>query len=318
MDGERDDGGEGRPAIAADTFSLLANKHRTAIMRALAAPGEDGHDPAGLTDHQVYAADAVGPPTKSYSELKAATGIRDNGQFNYHLNELLGTFVRKVDDRYRLTWLGLLADHMAATKLETDDVGRSFDADADCLACGATLRAVYTDEQFFELSCPDCGVGYEQMHVAARGVEGHTDTGLLRAVASRAHHERGIFATGVCPRCSGPVERRVVLPPDADQAQTVPQPLVYCRCTACHAPDFPTVGGLLLAHPAVVGFYHDHGVDLRRTEPWTLPFAASRAAVTVESTDPIRLSVRARRDGETLVVAVDETGAVRGVERNHQ
>jgi hypothetical protein len=317
MDGERG-GDEGRTSVAADTFSLLANEHRMSIVRALAAPGEDGHDPAGLTDRQVYIADTVGPPSKSYSELKAATDIRDNGQFNYHLNELLGTFVRKDDDRYRLTWLGLLANHMAATKLETDDVGRSFDADADCLACGATLRAVYTDEQFFELTCPDCGTSYEQMHVAARGVESHTDTGLLGAVASRAYHERGIFATGVCPRCSGPVEHRVVLPPDDEHARTVPQPLVYCRCTACHAPDFPTVGGLLLAHPAVVGFYHDHGVDLRRTRPWTLSFAASWAAVTVESSDPVRLSVRARCDGETLTVTVDETATVRDIRRHRQ
>ncbi|ADJ16460.1 winged helix-turn-helix domain-containing protein [Halalkalicoccus jeotgali] len=41
--------------------------------------------------------------TMTFSELRRAVGIRDPGQFNYHLGKLVGQFVTKVDGKYRLT-----------------------------------------------------------------------------------------------------------------------------------------------------------------------------------------------------------------------
>jgi AcrR family transcriptional regulator len=37
-----------------------------------------------------------------FSELRDRVGIRQGGQFNYHLEQLLGHFVRKGDDGYKL------------------------------------------------------------------------------------------------------------------------------------------------------------------------------------------------------------------------
>jgi hypothetical protein len=69
-----------------------------------------------------------------------------------------------------------------------------------------------------------------------------------------------------------------------------------------------------LSHPAVVSFFHDHGVDLDERPIWNVgPEWAER----VVSTDPLAVRVSATLDGETLalylgrdltVVHTDRTG----------
>ena len=38
---------------------------------------------------------------RTFSELREAVGMRDSGQFNYHLDKLLGTFVRVTEEGLR-------------------------------------------------------------------------------------------------------------------------------------------------------------------------------------------------------------------------
>jgi len=73
-----------------ETLALLGDERRVAILRELAAAG-------AVPDSTV---------TISFSELLDRVGIRDSGQFNYHLGRLRGRFVDRTDDGYRLTSTG--------------------------------------------------------------------------------------------------------------------------------------------------------------------------------------------------------------------
>lgn len=66
-------------------FSLLGNETRVAIIRELGAT----EDP------------------RSFSDLHAAVGVRDSGGFNYHLQKLVGTFIRRADGGYELSEAGV-------------------------------------------------------------------------------------------------------------------------------------------------------------------------------------------------------------------
>jgi DNA-binding transcriptional ArsR family regulator len=65
-------------------FATLGSETRFAVLRALAE-----------------ADDAV-----SFSALRDRVGMADSGQFNYHLDRLVGHFVERADDGYRLAPAG--------------------------------------------------------------------------------------------------------------------------------------------------------------------------------------------------------------------
>jgi DNA-binding transcriptional ArsR family regulator len=103
---------EGLEALAA-----IANEHRIRILRALAEADE----------------------ALPFSELRRRVGLRDTGQFNYHLTELLGRFVRETESGYTLGHAGervvvAAADvpPAAATTLSETTV------DGECPVCGET------------------------------------------------------------------------------------------------------------------------------------------------------------------------------------
>ena len=72
--------GEGFEEVTPEEgFSLLGHGTRIGIIRALWRAGND----------------AV-----SFSELRERADVTDSGQFNYHLGELVGTFLRREGEGY--------------------------------------------------------------------------------------------------------------------------------------------------------------------------------------------------------------------------
>lgn len=86
---------EGPSEALASRFDLLSDETRLRIIAALYR-GTDGKDLDRL----------------SFSELCDRTGIRDTGQFNYHLNRLRDAFVEKRPDGYALTPAGVAVGRM--------------------------------------------------------------------------------------------------------------------------------------------------------------------------------------------------------------
>jgi len=107
-----------------EVFAALSDDTRVAILRAL-----------WDADEQVL----------SFSELREAVGIRDSGQFNYHLGKLVGQFVRETDDGYTLTRAGIQINGAIEAGAYTVEASLDpIDLDSPCPTCDSdrTLPAV--------------------------------------------------------------------------------------------------------------------------------------------------------------------------------
>ena len=290
---------------AATAFGALANPLRVGIVRALGRTAAEG--PADVTfvpfDH----------PDRGlgYTELRDRVEVDDNGRFNYHLGKLLGRFVEQSDDRYRLTWLGVLTYRfLVAGRFSADPDTRRFPLDHSCPRCGGGVQARYTADQLLYVDCLDCRLRTMMIHVPQHGVAGRSAAALLSAGAMRYRTHVRSLTGGLCPWCSGRVETAV-----SDVAhETRGQPVATHLCRACGGVYFPSVGAALLSHPAVVAFCHERGMDLRDHYPWTVPFAFDPGRATITDRDPLRVRVDVRQGGDRCRVVLDESLSVRSLD----
>ncbi|MFD1515073.1 ArsR/SmtB family transcription factor [Halomarina rubra] len=99
-----------------EAFEALSDETRLAIVRTLAERRRESPD----------------APTLSFSALRERVGVRDSGTFNYHLDRLQQTFVRKRGDGYELD-----ADGMRLIDVREGRIGPGVaDDDATCPVCG--------------------------------------------------------------------------------------------------------------------------------------------------------------------------------------
>jgi hypothetical protein len=274
----------------ADVFELVDHPGRLSIVEVLIdAQRTDGETRLRFTD------------------LRDRSDIDDTGRFNYHLDQLLGTFVTKTEAGYRLS---SYAHRITAPMMGgIYDPERATDAVAtpgECPDCGSDLL-IETDETVPRLVC-------EQEHVVNQGLLGYPGVvgdyppdAASEALGRINAQSVELAVAGTCPTCHGPVDGEIT--ESAADSYHFEAPCDTCGNQFAH-----TVGGCVQTHPEVVSFLYDHGVDVRQTEPWALPFVYP-GRETVASTDPLRLSVDVHRGGETLTVTVDRTAAVVSTER---
>lgn len=268
-------------------FGTLANETRVRIVDAL---GDTGATAPEELEYVPFDRRDVGG--RSYSALREAAGVDDKGRFNYHLGKLLGTFVRKDDGRYRLTWLGQLTRRYLVVGLFGPGPStRRIALETTCPRCDHRVEALYSEDQVCYVDCPACDCRLTMVHVPRRGASERSATPLLDAASHRFRSHVSMLTHGVCPWCAGSVDAALHPDDGGFVAAYRDQPVVTFLCADCGGVYFPTVGETLLTHPAVVGFYQRHGADLRTRYPWSLPFATDGSSVTL-------------RDRETLDVEV--------------
>lgn len=262
-----------------NVFSLLGNETRIGIIRALWRAGND----------------AV-----SFSELRERADVADSGQFNYHLGELVGTFVRREGDGYELTYagrqvVGAILDGTYTKRASIDP----FEIDVSCIACGSALEASYDDESFF-VNCPDCDRGVAEFQLPPGALNGRTREELVAMTAHWIRAQSVFMQNGICPTCAGVVARSI------ETASELPghEVRVEYDCERCVWSGHTMVGPHFLTHPAVVSFYHDHGVDLTE-QWWEALMQSSNQPATVRSEDPWRISVTISVAGDELELIVD-------------
>lgn len=288
----------------ADTFAALADPVRVEIVRAL---GDTRADDAGEIRYRPFDHPERGV---SYTALRDAVGVDDNGRFNYHLGEVVGSFVEKSDERYRLTWLGVVAYRvLVAGRFSAAPVTRRFTLDDTCHRCGDPTVARYTEDQVLYVDCTGCGLRTVMIHVPQHGIADASRETLLSAGATRYRTHVESLTAGHCPWCSGRVSCSV----GATDEATRGQPVVTFLCGACGGVYFPSVGATLLAQPAVVSFCDERGVDLRDRHPWRLPFVSAPDRATVVATEPTRVAVDVHAAGDRCRVVLDGDLAVRDV-----
>lgn len=306
-----------------DAFELLSNETRLAILLAL----WEAYDPHDTDD------------TVTFSELCDRIGVRDSGNFTYHLNKLVGHFVEQTDEGYRLRNAGrkIVQATIAGTGLEERTLPPT-EIDMSCYRCGAPVELSYQDEYLYHI-CTDCKGNTGQDFDRERPVgtlmmfdfdpAGLTDRSpgeVFVAGSIKSLRDFGSLIRGICPACSGPIEDsiRVCESHEAPPGDVCPtcgtgdEVRVSYVCSVCKHGDSYPVHAAIYDHPAVVAFCRKHGVET--TYDLSDPEACSelwahllQRTYTLVSEDPIRVRVSVPGDGETLHLTLDATLSVREI-----
>jgi hypothetical protein len=282
------DGGTTPPT---DVFESLTDETRLSILRALTRAASE--DPAD--------------PWVEYADLQDAAGVRDNGNFNYHLRRL-GDLVEKRPAGYRLSHVGIaLVTTLSSGAFDPEWSWGPVDAPGDCPFCGAAVELRYEDGACWLA----CGQEDHAMALSASPalLDAAPDDEVVERVAFVDHRWATSVRQGVCSECQGPVEGRL------DRGGVQPDHYHYRgRCRGCGFRHGIPLGLFALADPAVLAFYREHGVDARTVPFWTLEWWTP-GAETVRSTDPLRVRVDVTHDGERLSLTLAGDGSTVGTAR---
>ncbi len=277
-----------------EVFALLSDDNRIAILRALW--DSDG--------------------SMAFSELHDAVDIRDSGQFNYHLDKLVGQFVTKTDDGYELTAAGgQINGAIEAGAYTTSGSMEPIVLDPLCPTCSGTRTFYYEDERA-RIDCDSCGIEAQfPIPPSAFVGSGREDIPVVAGEYLRAIIER--LDQGFCSQCDGPVERTVCRIVDSslwDPSSDVPEdalgdpyeiPIVEYECLQCGMEPTSGLTFSLLTSPEVVGFYHDHDIDIRDHSIWEFATFGTEYE-QIRDEDPFRASATFALDDEVLTVVVNE------------
>jgi hypothetical protein len=194
-----------------DAFVALGNEARIEILRTL---GE-----------------ADGP--LSFSTLWDRVGMRDSGQFNYHLDKVVGHFVKQTDDGYELGPPGRRVVEAVLSGAITDAPElEATPVEASCPLCdGATVVAFsgyhidhYCTECAGHAGSPDTPDGdanpadsteteeygyLGSFQFPPAGIRGRTAEELFQAASTWGVLELQAAASQVCPRCSAPLAESI-------------------------------------------------------------------------------------------------------------
>lgn len=269
-----------------DVFDSLANETRVAILEALA----DAH------------ADSPDDPWIEYGDLQEQAGVRDNGNFNYHLRQL-DAFVEKRPAGYTLTRGGLeLLSAVWSGRFDADWTWGPVDAPGDCPFCERSVELRYEDGVLW-LTCGDDDHAMGLWASPALLVS-QPEADLVDHLAFLGSQWSARIRRGICSECQGRVEGRIEF-----GGAGVDHYHYAADCRHCGTPHGIPLALYLLGHPRVWAFYREGGVDARTTPFWTLEGARPGQA-TVRSEDPLRLGVELVDEDRRLTLEVSRDGTV--------
>lgn len=306
-----------------EAFELLGDETRIAILQALWETPDE----------------AV-----PFSELRRRIGNPDSGHFNYHLGKLADHFVRKTDDGYALRTAGRAVVQAVLSGTLTQRASlEPFEYDEYCPYCGAEDAMVFDyEDETVTVWCHCCepDADPERPYDARKRVSAPFPPAALRDRSPMELVEafnnwlryRGLLMTnGVCPDCGGKptmsvstggeqeseLEPTPRTAPGTETTASDDEVTVTYECTVCTNQWQLPVWFHLLDCPAVVSFYHEHGVDITRASLRELKFyhRTDAVSVTAVSEDPLQLTVRYPLEGAVLAVTVDDALDVIDVER---
>lgn len=302
MTPEADDGAGLAPDEA---FGLLGNDTRVAILQALWDTFESG----------------MGNNTLSYSELFEEVDYHDSGNFSYHLEKLTGPFIRQTAEGYKLkqTGINVLRAVVTGTVIDDPEFGPT-EIDVTCPMCGGPVEVEYKDE-VMTVTCTDCA-GMLQWNdepgilfigfVPPSIIDDRSIAGAFRAAVAFSMFQIAALYNGVCPHCSGEPDRRLEVCRDHDPGTASLCPncdrhhLAEARmvCRTCKWRAFPPVALAVVTEPAVIAFYHEHGIE-HRFPSWEGLIRCFHFEEELVSEDPLRLRCTVPVDDDRLQLTLD-------------
>lgn len=269
-------------------FTLLGNETRLDTIRAL------------------WAAEG----TLSFSELHDAVGLEDSGQFNYHLKQLVGNYVEHGPSGYQLSPAGrhVMSAILAGAVDRSPRLG-TIPIEGACVHCGGTLEAEF--EAVGTVSCQDCGRSLMTDAFPPAGGVGRDRSEIPRAFDIWLRNRSLIARQGICPQCAAPVDTTVEFHTKRDLPIRGSH-----RCRNCKHEESGPIYVYVLDHPAVVSLFYDHGIDIRTVPYWELRHYFTEFSATVDSEDPLRISVTVPVEDDSLRLTLDETLGVVAVDES--
>lgn len=298
---------------ATEAFAILGNETRMAILEALW--------------------EFEGP--SSFAVLREAVAPDDRGNFNYHLDKLTEHFVRKTDEGYDLRFAGeqvvravLRGTITSAPSIPSEETSER------CVYCGATVEMAY-EEEVISVRCTECGgvIGpeypegaYMHYQFPPSALEGRTPEEAIDAAHVLYDAKIAPMMKGICPECGGSIDISHEICDDhhADESGLCPncetryELWSIMECEHCRYSRRAVVWFAALNHPAVVAFYHEHGLDEKipfRKLTWDNARFVRGVTGTVVETDPYRFRVTISIEEDAMVILLNESLDVLDVER---
>ena len=293
-----------------EAFDIVGDEVRSQVLRAL-----------GEADEPL-----------SYSELLDRIEY-DSTNFHYHLDKLVGHFIRKTEAGYVLRQAGgrVVKAILSGAVTEYPILERT-PVETPCFLCGGTLEMSYRQE-IVGLFCTDCGgtrtgtsdptgqatqpptdiVG--ALGLPPAGIYGRTPSESLRAAEIWTISQGQAVARDVCPWCSASLEHTVSVCENHDPSQDHCDECdhrfgvhVHIACSNCIFEQTSIVTARLLSNRDVMTFMLNHGIDPISPDAFHLT-----AKETIHSTDPLEVSFTFTADSDTLTVTVGQDLSVEDV-----
>ena len=306
-----------------EAFAVLGNETRLNIIHMLWKAGAL-HDYDDIDDTDT---------TISYSELRDAAKIEDNGQFNYHLSKLIPHFVQQTDDGYRLSGAAkkITRTVVAISGNRNPDV--SNELQIDCPVCGGSIMAAYED-LWLRFTCTECdglfgdaapdGAILNTMFPAA-GVTDRSPNEALTTGVYRCMIDMTYLMQGICRECTNPITSSISIceDHDVDEAATCGEcktPFAVWidhRCDTCRFAKRLPIELCVMGLSPVIGFLYDHNVDVLSPSLHEIVEMIRTRIRTTVNRKPLRISVTLRGDTDELAVTFDDDMALIEVSQTH-
>lgn len=311
------DAGPGDTTLAPDdAFAALGNETRMDILQTLGA----------VTD------------PLPFSELRDRVGIADSGQFNYHLGQLEGHFIRKTDAGYVLRQAGHRIREAVLSGAVTEAVVvEPTGMEAPCPYCGSAIEVSYREERLL-IRCTECvGAVTDQqatseafgtlpkgtvtlLHLPSAAFKERSEAEVLEAAHAWTYTEHVSVANDLCPRCTGRIDLSVEVCPDH---QPDPDICELCnfrfgvvsshRCRNCGHTKRGTFVHHLFGEPAFRAFFEARGIDPLAPAWDDLP-ALYNFEEEIQRSDPMEVTFKFSVTDDVLSLTVDESLEVIGKE----
>ncbi len=288
-------------------LALLSDESRVDILRAVAvAQSEQAPSNSGVVP-------------LSFSAIYERVEIENTSKLSYHLGELAGTYLRKVEDGYAFTHAGeqIVRFILAENFRRPPDID-GIETEGMCLFCGETQLEAGLDDQYFVVRCPSCDrpvTGYVVTPAQARARSGRA---LLESLKRKQATEFGLVQEGICPECAGEIRTEVL---DANE-QSLPGdvPVSYFTIDECETCLRRYSGPLTYSaafRPPSIAFHWDRGVDILGTGWWELHRYLREGRWSAEriATDPVEYRVELRHEDAMLRVFLDAAARTTRTER---
>lgn len=292
-----------------EAFALLGNEIRMNVLRHL---GQEG-----------------GP--MSFSELRDAVEVDDPGQFNYHLDQLVGHFVQRTGDGYELRRPGqrMIEAVLSGAVTEAPNLERT-ELSWSCMYCGSTPVEIEYRKEQLGVYCTECPGSYgspetdedalpEQRqrlfynNLPPAGLQGRSAEDLLITSMHWSSIEVMHLSVGVCPRCSASVERDYKACKDHDPSEGICDScerrlgvLLQYVCTNCLFEARTILGMGFAANIRLMDFIRGHGynpIAPVSSQVYEMIFTYDEEIISM---DPLNVEVTFSLGGDEITFHVDE------------